>query len=475
MENHEGNIQYADNNKEKIKIILVLALPAVIENFFQTILGFVDTYFVSKIGLAEVSAVGVTNAVLAIYFALFMAIGVAANVRISNFLGAKQVEKARHIAQQSIILAILFGIVTGIITLFFAGPLLKLMGIEANVLEAGKIYFKFVGNPSVFMSLMFVLSAILRGAGDTRAPMKVSILINIVNAILDYVFIFGFWLIPDMGVVGAALATVFARLTGSLALLYYIKRSSSLSFKRDFWKPDKQHMWELATLGGPAAGERLVMRLGQIVYFGFVVTLGTNVFAAHQIAGNVEVFSYMIGYGFATAATILVGQQIGAGKVDEAKKYAILCTWFGVGSMVILGVLLFLFGSWGGSFFTDEQEVIENIGTALKVSGVFQPFLGALLILTGAFQGANNTKFPMYLTAMGMWVVRTLLVYILGIQFGWGLLGVWVAIGIDITFRAVVLTVQFVRGKWITVKQEVESECHPQTTKETMSGCVNNY
>lgn len=208
LETQEVSIKYAENTKDKIKIILVLAIPAVIENFFQTLIGFVDTYFVSKIGLAEVSAVGVTNAVLAIYFALFMAIGVAANVRIANFLGAKQPEKARHIAQQSIILAVFFGILTGIITMVFAGPLLKLMGIEANVLEAGETYFKIVAIPSVFMSLMFVLSAVLRGVGDTRAPMKVSILINIVHGVLDYIFIFGFWLVPEMGIAGAGKSVV---------------------------------------------------------------------------------------------------------------------------------------------------------------------------------------------------------------------------------------------------------------------------
>lgn len=478
MTGRERNIQHIKSAKGKLKIILILTLPAVIENLFQTIIGFVDTYFVSKIGLAEVSAVGVTNAVLAIYFALFMAIGVAANVRIANFLGAGQPEKARHIGQQSIVLAIVFGIVSGIVTLFFAGPLLKLMGIEANVLAAGETYFKIVAIPSVLMALMFVLSAILRGAGDTRAPMKVSILINIINAVLDYVLILGFWIIPGWGIVGAGIATVFARFVGSFALLYYIKRSTVLSFRKDYWKPDMQHMWELISLGSPAAGERLVMRLGQIVYFGFVVALGTDVFAAHQIAGNVGIFSYMIGYGFATAATILVGQQIGAGKLDEAKKYATLCTLLAVGAMTVLGAFLFAFGSWSGRFFTDDSAVIANIGTALKVSGTFQPFLALLLTLTGAYQGANNTKFPMYLTAVGMWAVRTLLVYVLGIQFGWGLFGVWIAIGIDISFRAVILLVRFMRGNWIAVKkdvQDVQSDCHPQTTKENMSACANNY
>ncbi|MBR2568750.1 MAG: MATE family efflux transporter, partial [Paenibacillus sp.] len=322
-----------------------------------------------------------------------------------------------------------------------------------------------------------VLSAILRGAGDTKTPMKISIVINIVNAVLDYVLIFGFLFIPGMGIVGAGLATVIARLVGCIALFYYVNRTGTLSFRRDYWRLDKTHLMELTTLGAPAAGERLLMRVGQIVYFGFIVALGTNAFAAHQIAGNVEIFSYMIGYGFATAATILVGQQIGAGNFDEAKHYAKLSTYLTVGSMTILGALLFVLGDWAGSFFTDDEQVIKDIGIALKISGVFQPFLAVLLVLTGAFQGANNTKFPMYLTGFGMWAVRTVLVYPLGIKLSWGLAGVWIAIGADIAFRAIVLTIQFKRGKWMAVKKapEPESHCHPQTTKENMSCCANNY
>lgn len=464
-------------DKERLKVIVVLAIPAVIENFFQTLLGFVDTYFVSHISLAAVSAVGITNAVLAIYFALFMAIGVAANVRIANFLGANQPEKARHISQQSIILAILFGILTGLATWFFAEPLLRLMGIEEEVLELGSLYFRIVGIPSVIMSLMFVMSAILRGAGDTKTPMMISLVINGINALLDYVLIFGFLFIPELGIVGAAIATVISRLIGILALFYYVNSEKVLAFRKDYWKLDKGHLMELSTLGAPAAGERLVMRAGQIVYFGFVVALGTNAFAAHQIAGNVEVFSYMIGYGFATAATILVGQQIGAGNLEEAKKYAKLSTQFTVVCMTLLGAVLFFFGDWAATFFTEDPAVINDIGTALKISGVFQPFLAVLMVLTGAFQGANNTKFPMYLTAFGMWAIRTLLVYLLGIQLGWGLAGVWIAIGIDIAFRAVVLVIQFSRGRWMALEKapEPEAQCHPQTTKENMSTNANNY
>lgn len=138
---------------------------------------------------------------------------------------------------------------------------------------------------------------------------------------------------------------------------------------------------------------------------------------------------------------------------------------------------MFFFGEWAATFFTEDPEVINDIGTALKISGVFQPFLAVLMVLTGAFQGANNTKFPMYLTAFGMWAIRTLLVYLLGIQLGWGLAGVWMAIGIDIAFRAVVLVIQFSRGRWMALEKapEPEAQCHPQTTKENMSTNANNY
>ncbi|MCM3763044.1 MATE family efflux transporter [Alkalihalobacillus oceani] len=464
---------------EKIKITLLLALPAVIENFFQQSIGFVDTYFVSKIGLVEVSAVGVTNALLAIYFAIFMAIGVAVNVYVSNFLGANKIEKARHIAQQAVVMAFILGVLSGLTTLFFAEPLLRLMGITPDVLAVAAVYFRIVAIPSFLMSLTFVFSSILRGSGNTKAPMIVSIVINIFHVLLDFVLIFGFAFIPALGIVGAAWATVIARLIGVVGLYFYITKSKLIFFKKEYWKIDWGHQWELVTLGSPAAGERLVMRAGQIVYFGLIVALGTNSFAAHQIAGNIEVLSYMIGYGFATAATILVGQQVGAHKYEEAKSYAQLCTFLSVSFMAVLGIFLFFLGEWIGSFFTNDPEVINDIKIALQISGLSQPFLAIVLVLTGAFQGANNTKFPMYLTAVGMWGVRTLFIYILGLYLGWGLGGVWLAIGLDILFKAIVLWMKFTRGKWISTKtdpkRDPESECHPQSTKENMSCCVNNY
>lgn len=453
----EDVINPRETNAQILKTIFFLAIPAVIENFFQTILGFVDTLFVSKLGLIEVSAVGVTNAILAVYFAIFMSVGISANVFVAKSRGAGNLDKAKQIGQQSIILAIILGAIFGIISFFFAGPLLRLMGVEVNVLEPATSYFKIVATPSILISLMFVLGSILRGNGDTKTPMKISIFINLIHIALDYILIFGFFFIPALGLEGAAYATVIARIIGVTGLTFYLFKFKTVSTNLITWKMNKEIQWNLVTLGTPAAGERLVMRVGQVLYFGMIVALGTNTFAAHQIAGNIEVFSYMIGYGFATAATTLVSQRIGANDLIGARRYANLSILLGTVFMSFFGILLFILGEWSAHFFTNDARVVLQIKIALQIDAFIQPILAVVLILTGIYQAAENTKFPMYSTAIGIWLIRTLGVYLLGVHFGWGIAGVWIAIGLDNLFRAIWLGINFQNNGWLKYSKIINS------------------
>ncbi|GAA0330769.1 MATE family efflux transporter [Bacillus carboniphilus] len=431
-----------------IMTILTLALPAVIDNFFQTILGFVDTFFVAKIGLEEVTAVGVANTIIAVYLAILMAVGVSVNVYVAKYLGAGDKEKANKVATQSIQLAIVLGLLLGFISLVFAKPLLTLMGLELAVLDKSVLYFQVVSFPTILISLMLIMSSILRGAKDTKTPMKISIVVNLLNIVLDYILIFGFLFIPSLGLLGAALATVLARLIGVILLSYYLYKPRMIQIK-DLIKIDYQLYREMISLSIPAMGERLAMRLGQVLYFGMIVYIGTKIFAAHQIAGNIEIISYMIGYGFATAGTTLVSQSLGANAFDEAQKIGTYCVGLSVGVMSVVGVILFFGGEWLGSLFTTDQEAIKNIGIALRVDAFIQPILAVVLVLTGIYQGAENAKTPFYLTAIGIWVIRTVGVYVLGVYFGLGILGIWLSIGLDNLFRAVFLGKNFMSGKWL--------------------------
>ncbi|WP_235949734.1 MATE family efflux transporter [Paenibacillus apii] len=431
------------DQSRKIKVILALAIPSMIENFLQTIVGFVDTLFVSRIGLNEVAAVGVTNAIMAVYIAVFMAMGVGTSSLIARSVGAGDIGKAKAIARQSAWISALLGLAFGIITLLFAEPLLRLMGAEPEVLADSAVYFRIVAIPSVFLSLMTVFGSILRAAGDTKTPMKVGIWMNMVHIALDYVLIFGLFGWSGWGIAGAAWATSAVRVIGAIALFIHIRRSKlSFSIRK---RGSSEYTLPLLKLSAPAAAERLIMRFGQVLYFGLIVRIGTDVYAAHILAGNIEIFSYMPGYGLAVAATTLVGQNLGANKQEDARQYGLLTMWIAVAFMTAVGILMFVFSPVAARWFTQDAAVIGMVTTALRIDAFAQPFLAVGLVIAGALQGAGDTKSPMYSTAIGMWLIRVVGVYVLCLYFNMGIAGVWISIAIDLIIRAAYLTLRFNR------------------------------
>lgn len=425
----------------KARLVFTLAWPAIVENALQTLVGFVDTLFVSKLGLVAVSAVGITQTILQVYFAVFMAIGVGSTALIAKAIGTNDIQEAQKIAKQSVLLSSWIGILFGIITLVLAEPILRIMGAEPAVLQQGKIYFLFVAVPSIVISLMFGLGSLLRGAGDTVSPMKAGLWMNGVHLVFDYIFIFGLGPIPGLGVEGAAIATVLSRVVGVVFLWRYLKRSKTNIGKEwsKGWKADKLILQSIIRVGTPAAIERLIMRFGQVLYFGLILSLGTYTFAAHQIAGNIESISYLPGYGFAVAATTLVGQSLGAKRVKDAFQYGWISTGLAILFMGAIGIFFFFGGEWMAHYFTQESNVIQQVGVTLKIDAFTQVPLAMVLVLTGALNGAGDTKWPMISTAVGIWIVRMLGVYLLAIWLDWGLAGVWIAILLDNLWRAIFL------------------------------------
>lgn len=421
--------------------IIRLALPATIENILQTLVGFIDTLMISKIGLLAVTAVGVANTILNVYLALFIALGVGTSALIAQKLGAGKEREAQLITNQSVILAILIGLLLGVISILFGSPLLGLMGASAEVLDSGMQFFLVVGGASVFIALMTIFGSILRATGDTKSPMEISVIVNIGNIVIDYMLIFGFGPIPALGVLGTAIGTVLSRVIGCVLLYRKVQQSQSpidLSnlFSKSNFKP-------LIDISIPAALERLVMRLGQVVYFGLIVSIGAKTFAAHSIAGNIESFTYMPGYGLATAATTLVGNSIGAKNFKKTKEYAKSSVFYGVIVMSILGMILFFGAPFFASLFTDDREAIRQIIIALRIDAFIQPGLAISLITTGALQGMGDTKAPLYSTAFGMWGIRVVGVILLSKVLHMGIAGIWLSIAIDLYLRSLFLVYKF--------------------------------
>nr|WP_139993631.1 MATE family efflux transporter [Kurthia sp. Dielmo] len=432
-------LEQYNTRKKKLRAILVMGIPAMFENILQTLVGFVDTLFVSKVSLDAVTAVSIANAIIAIYMAIFMAIGVGASSLIARYLGADNISKARQTARQSTILALVSGILFGLATQFFAEHMLRVMGAGEAIVELGAVYLRIVGIPALFISLTMVLASVIRATGNTTTPLKISFILNIIHIGLDYIFI----IVLDGGVAGAAYATVLIRIVNSI-WLYQAVQKTALHFS---WRSpnDATLLQQLLALATPAALERLIMRVGQVVYFGLIIKIGADTYAAHMIAENIEAFTFMPGYGMAVVATTFVGASIGAKRRKEAFEYGVLSTVVTIVVMSVLGVLMFIFCPWMARWFTDDPVVIDQIVTALRIDAFAQPAVAMSFVLAGALQGAGDTKTPMYATAVGMWGLRIVGVYVLGITLNMGIAGVWLALLIDLYVRSIFLWFQFRR------------------------------
>lgn len=316
--------------------LVKLALPATIENILETAVGFIDSLLISRIGLFAVAGVGIANAILNVYIAIFIALGIGTSSLISRNIGAKNIEKAKMIAKQSLLLAIVSGFFLGLVSLLAGPQLLNLMGATKQTFDYSLQFFSIVGGGSIAIATMILLGSMLRAIGDTKSPMKIGFITNILNIILDYIFIFGWGPIPALGVVGTAIGTLTARVLGTI-LLYRKVQSTTLSFSL-FSIFQKSNYRELLNISFPAALERLVMRLGQVLYFGLIVGIGAKTYSSHSIAGSIESFVYMPAYGLATAAATLAGNSIGKKDYEETKRVAFYAVKYGVVILSILGV-----------------------------------------------------------------------------------------------------------------------------------------
>ncbi len=442
------------NNGDMIKGILVLAIPAMIENILQVLIGLVDTYFISKLGSEAIGGVGVTNLTVNIYMAFFQAIGIGTTAILTRSIGGKDIKRANTVVEQSIIFSTAIGLFFGIINLLFSENILVFLGIKNNILEYALPYFRSVSIPIIFLCLMTILSSILRGMGDTKNPMIVATISNIINIILNYILMFGIFNFKGLGILGAGIATTISRIIGVILLIIIINKSNTeINIRKiKYWNINKKSMIDIAKLGLPAGIERLIMRFGQLIYGKMVIQVGVQAYAAHNIAGQIESFSYLPAMAFGISASTLVGQSLGSSEVEKAEKYGKLSYMLSTLFMVIIGVFFYIFAPNLARIFSKDVTIIDSVIRVLRLIALFQPMLASTQVITAALQGAGDTKFPMYSTFFGIWGIRVLGVYLLKTYGNLTILGVWLMYAIDITFRGTLLMLRFKKGNWKNIK-----------------------
>ncbi|MGI6359060.1 MAG: MATE family efflux transporter [Bacillota bacterium] len=433
-----------------LKAVLLLAWPVIIEMAMQSTVGIADVAMVGRLGPASIAAVGLCNQISMLAMTVFAAVRTGSTVLVARLVGANDLSGATRAARQSLIISILIALILVALGVLFPAAGMRLLGAEEDVVATGIGYMRWKAISILFAIIVMTTTGILRGCGDTLTSLYANATINLINIGLNWIFIFGNLGMPNMGTAGAGFATMVARAVGTVIMMQVLL-SGKASIKLKLLDSNRLHfptIKRILNVGIPAAVEQLMMRGAQVFFTMIVTGLGTNMYAAHQIAMRADSLAVMPGFGFAVAATTLVGQNLGARQPEVANRAGWLTLYLGVGFMAVVGVSLFTFAVPAARFFTDEPEVIVAAASALRTMALALPFMAVARVSAGALRGAGDVKYVMWGTGLSVWIARLGLAFIFVRLFNWGLVGAWVGMASDQIVRAAVFGIRYWQGKW---------------------------
>lgn len=450
------------DSKTKVrKEIIHLAWPSIAEQMLIMMVGMVSTIFVGRIGKEAMAAVGIINMLIFFFQTVFAGLSTGSTVVIARIIGEGQNDKAKIALIQSLVMSLCAGIIVTSIGYVFSSPILKLFfgAAEPKVFEIAHLYFKVVLLGLPFLVLDMVIAASVRGSGDTRTPMYVTGIVNIINLILSCILIFGVTLdgnaiVPALGVKGSAISVTIARISGGLirvSVLYLKKGKLKLSLK-DKYEINTKMMIRIIRVGLPAFLEQLVMQGGFLIMQVIIVTMGTVSIAAYLVGVNVNSLAFMPIFGFAIAATTMVGQSLGRKDYKDAEMYAYETSKMAIIAISCIGVLMFVFARQLALLYTNDLQVVALSTTVIRIFAVIEPFLGIMNVSAGVLRAAGDVVYIMVTAIIGLWSFRVLITFILNRFFGLGIYGVMVGIFFDFSVRAAMYGLRMKAGKWKSLK-----------------------
>ena len=437
-----------------LRAVVLLAWPVIVEMALQSSVGIADIAMVGRLGPASIAAIGLGNQIYMLALTVFAAVRTGTTVLIARLVGAGDLSAANKAARQSLLLATYISLVLMLLGLLFPAAGLRMLGAGEDVVAAGVGYMRWKAISVVFAIMLMTSTGILRGSGDTLTSMYANTAVNVINIGLNWVFIFGNLGMPAMGAAGAGFSTMLARAVGAAIMLaVLLKGRTGIRLKvRDDNRPHWKTIKRVLNVGLPAAMEQLLLRGAQVFFTIILTGLGTNMYAAHQIALRADSVAFMPGMGFAVAATTLVGQNLGAGQPGIARRAGWLTIYMCVAMMSAIGVVLFRFATPIVGFFTTEPEVITEGAKVMRLMAFAMPFMATARVAAGALRGAGDTRYVMWGTGISIWVARLGLAFIFVRVLGWGLLGAWLGMGADHVVRALFFGIRYAQGKWMHIE-----------------------
>lgn len=431
------------------RAIFLLAVPMVLETVMESIFAVVDVFLVGRLGPDAVATVGLTEAIVTIIYAVAMGLSIGAAAMVARRIGEKEPTQAARTAVQAIGLGVLLGIPISLVGIVFARPLLTLMGGSPWVLEHGVHYTQVMMASMTSVLLLFLTNAIFRGAGDAAIAMRVLWLANAINILLAPCLIFGWGPFPELGVVGAAVATAFGRTSGVVFQLYWLGRGSGhLRVRREHLRLEPGTMLTMVRVSGTGMFQAFVGTSSWVVLARIVAAFGSVATAGYTIAMRIILFALLPSWGLGNAAATLVGQSLGAKKPERGEHAVWTAARY---NMIFLGAVGLIFiviaNPLIGAFTSDASTAAYGVKCLRIVSYGFI-FFAFGMVLEQAFNGAGDTLTPTLINLGCFWVLELPLAWVLANTVGMGPSGAFLAITISYCLLAVVAIWLFRRGRW---------------------------
>jgi putative MATE family efflux protein len=433
------------------RAILLLAVPMVLEVVLESVFAVADIFWVSRLGPDAVAAVGLTESLLTVIYALAMGLGIGATALVARRIGEKDLEGAARGAAQALVLALLVSIALGVTGALLAPRLLSLMGGSPSVVATGLGYATIMLGGEVAIIVLFVVNAIFRGAGDAAIAMRVLWLANIVNIVLGPLLIFGVGPFPELGVTGAAIATTFGRSVGAVyAVVRLFRNASRVPVRRRHLAFDFGVMRQIVGLSGSATLQNLIGMASWVGLVRILAGYGSEALAGYTIAVRLIIFVLLPSWGLSNAAATMVGQSLGAKKPDRAETSVWRAGRYNAYVLGGAGILFFLFAPLLLRAFTSEPEVARYGVACLRIVALGFPLYAFGMVLTQSFNGAGDTWTPTWLNLACFWIFEIPFAWLLAHQAGFGPSGVFWAIMAAFSMLALASAWVFRQGRWKT-------------------------
>ena len=446
-------------NKTMLLTILGLAWPTMLEQLMQTVVQYIDTAMVGSLGTQATAAVGATSTVNWLIGSTISAVSVGFLSFIARAFGAEDKQAAKRAAAQAVLVVVIVGTLFNVITLSLSGVIPVWMQVDESIQAMASQYFFIIYMPMLFRTASIIFGTLLRAAGDTKTPMKIGVLVNLTNVILNFLLIYPTRSITvlgmsfampggGLGVIGAAIASAIAFTVGGICITIVLWRHPLVSPKGQSFKPDMQILRTCLTVAFPNMLQRFGTSLGYVFFASMINSIGEVATAAHTIANTVESAFYIPGYGMQTAAATLAGNAYGANDKKKMDELAAMFIPIEIALMILSGGCLFIFAPNLMSIFSASEEVITLGTTVLRMVAVSEPFYGFSIIIEGMMQGVGKTKEPFVYNIIGMWMIRIVGTFICTQLLGYGLVAAWACMILHNLLLFVLFLICYLRKAW---------------------------